>query len=141
MKTRLIVSALTLAALSFGSASSFAQDARHGGDQHRGGWQAQQPAHGAWQGAHDRAGFAQRAQAERWHERREWREHAARGYYRQPAPYYYQQPAPYYYEQPAPAYYPQPGYYSGQYADPDSAADVAFAAIVGGVLAQAIANH
>lgn len=156
MKTRLLVSAVAVAALSLGSVSSFAQDDAHF-DQPTNGQpyllpgqryvqrnQAYARRGGEWQGRRDGRDHEWREHQRREHEQRE---HAWGGYgYQQPG-YVYQQPAyvydqpSYVYEQPGYAYQP-PVYYGGQYAYPDNGGDVAFGAIVGGVIGAAIAaNH
>ena len=130
MKTRVIASVLTLAALSLAAVPSFAYGSHDG---RYDGRYASPPS--SWQGV---------APSEPVHgsrDRREWREHDRRGYdhggyaYQQPA-YVYQQPG-YVYQQPA-YVYQQPQYY-GQY--DDGAADVVLGAILGGVISQAIANR
>jgi hypothetical protein len=152
LKTRIIVSALTVAALSLGSVSSFAQGSGYDGgqqryEQHRDHGQryAQRGnTQGTWQRGSDRGQYVQRvpapAPAPDWRVRNEWREHQHRGYVQNRG--YYQQPG-YVYAQPG--YYEQPGYYYQQpqyygYDNSGDAGDIVLGAIVGGVIANAIVN-
>lgn len=152
MKTRLVVSAVTLAALALGSVSSFAQGITYdpterpydSAPSYRALGQQQR----AWQRAHDGGQYVQRvpapapAPAPDWRARRDWREqqrreeHRHRGYtYAQPG-YAYAQPR--YYEQPAYVYQQQP--YYGEYDNSSDAGNIVLGAILGGVIANAVVN-
>jgi hypothetical protein len=169
VKTRLIVSAITAAALALGSMSSFAASGlpstwqgvapsepqpgqtqiTNPRAQYEGQWQGQQ-----WQ-RHQQVQRSQQWQrnqqwqrgqdARRDHERREHRDHDRRdrGYVYQQPGYVYQEPG-YVYQQPGyvyqqPAYGYAQPYYDG-YDNSDAGTNLVVGTILGGIIGSALAN-